>query len=524
MAMAAAARLEPEPTELIKYNSSQGRLLVIGTMQALEIASRFSGDLHLQRLLTEAVQVPDPVLAIIHQGGRALAIEGYLGNFRLTLGEPEAGNRESVKVDLILDLSTSPLLAMAMPPPGYLHAGDDESEIEAAIHSLCDLVGDFKKPAYINYDASICAHGRSGKIACTRCIDGCPAEAITSLVETVKVDPNLCQGGGLCATVCPSGAMQYSYPGSRDMQERIYTLLKHYGEAGGSDPIVLFYSEDDVDPAEFRGTNLLPVVVEELASIGLEVWLATLAFGARRLLLVSGESLPSKVRQMVEQELDTAHQIIAAMGYPTAAITLLPPESLAHPVEPMMPEITPAGLYALANKRESSYMAIDHLYQQAQRSRPMVQLSAGAPFGMAEVDAGRCTLCLSCVSACPGKALQSGQGEPQLKFIEANCLQCGICTHTCPEDAIWITPRLLFERSARIKSRLLYADEPFCCSVCARPFATVSVINQMQTKLQGHSMFQSDRARHRLTMCDTCRVVDVIQEGEALENGQSALL
>jgi len=94
-----------------------------------------------------------------------------------------------------------------------------------------------------------------------------------------------------------------------------------------------------------------------------------------------------------------------------------------------------------------------------------------------------------------------------------------MCTRTCPENAIWITPRLLFDRPARHKLRTLYGEDPFCCTSCGKPFATHSVIDSMFSKLQGHWMFQDERARKRLTMCEDCRVVDAVQDPDAMEAG-----
>lgn len=515
IALESLSRVSLEPTGLVQYHS-QGRVLVIGGVEALEVVPRLNGDLKPQVLLTDGVEKAG--VEALRQDGRALRIEGYLGNFQVHLGEGDKANSETIKVDLILDLTPSPLIGLEMTPPGYLYADGQEGAIDEAIKTLFSLVGAFDKPLYFEYDPSICAHARSGHVACNRCIEACPAQAITGLAEAIKVDPNLCQGGGICATVCPGGAIQYRYPSPWDTQEKIATLLRTYREQGGIEPIVVLFTEADADYADFSQGNLLPVMLEELASVGMDLWLATLAFGARRLLLVDGESMPSKVRNTVLAELSTAHEIVQAMGYRADSIALVSKESLDKAPELTMPAFKPAGFYALKDKRQSLYMAIDHLYEQAGRAKPMVSLSAGAPFGTAQVDKQRCTLCMACVSACPGKALQSGQGEPKLKFIEANCLQCGMCTHTCPEDAIWISPRLLFERSARIKARVLCEDQPFNCTACGKPFATGAVVMRMLTKLQGHRMFQSERARNRLKMCEECRVIDAIGDTEAMEN------
>ena len=73
----------------------------------------------------------------------------------------------------------------------------------------------------------------------------------------------------------------------------------------------------------------------------------------------------------------------------------------------------------------------------------VIALPEDAPFGAVTVDKDKCTLCMSCVSACPVSALQDNQAAPQLRFIEKNCVQCGLCEKTCPEDAIALVPRLL---------------------------------------------------------------------------------
>jgi ferredoxin len=173
------------------------------------------------------------------------------------------------------------------------------------------------------------------------------------------------------------------------------------------------------------------------------------------------------------------------------------------------------------SKRDAIYQAIDHLYQHLGKTREMVELPAGAPFGTAIIDEKRCTLCMSCVGACPGKALQDGSNReiPEIFFIESNCIQCGTCTQTCPETAIDISPRIIFDRELRNRSRVLNQDVPFACISCGKAFAPTSVIHKMNHKLKDHYMFQSSRALDRLKMCEDCRVADIVQDPEAM-NGR----
>ncbi|MCG7931694.1 MAG: 4Fe-4S binding protein [Candidatus Thiodiazotropha weberae] len=512
-AQAAMGRVRIEATGLVNYQS-RGRLAVIGDHRAMEVAPGLGDQLHPMVILTAGAE--EPGAPLVPLGGRAIEIDGYLGDFKIHLGEAGQANYELLAVDLVLDLSTEPLLDRAMTPPGYFHCAGDDAELDQVIGAMGEMKGQFEKPRYFDYDPQICAHGRSGKTACSRCLDVCPAEAISSLAETIEVNAYLCQGGGACATVCPSGAIRYVYPSVKDTLERLRKLLSVYRDAGGVDPLLLITGEGDQSFAEPALGNHLVMQVEELASVGLEVWLSALAYGARAVWLVDRQQMSAGVSDALQQQLTTAEEILTAMGYPAGVIRLVQPDQVeAHS---QMPELETAGFSGLGDKRQTAYLAIDHLYSQSKQAEPMASLSQGAPFGSVTVSSHACTLCFSCVGVCPGKALQSGSGEqPQLRFVEANCLQCGLCTSTCPEDAISIAPRLLFDAESRKQPRTLHEEQPFHCVSCGKPFATRSVIEKMRSRLSDHYMFQNERAIRRLSLCDECRVVDIAQDPDAMD-------
>jgi ferredoxin len=136
--------------------------------------------------------------------------------------------------------------------------------------------------------------------------------------------------------------------------------------------------------------------------------------------------------------------------------------------------------------------------------------AAGSPFGSLVVDPAKCTLCLSCVGACPESALADNPQQPQLRFTEKNCVQCGLCATTCPEQAITLQPRLWLAEGgkARKAARVLHEAAPFHCVRCAKPFGTLRAIENMIEKLGSHAAFQGAGA-DRLKMCSDCRVVDM---------------
>jgi ferredoxin len=102
-----------------------------------------------------------------------------------------------------------------------------------------------------------------------------------------------------------------------------------------------------------------------------------------------------------------------------------------------------------------------------------------------------------------------GVDQPMLKFLERNCVQCGLCSATCPEGAITLSARLLLTPQAR-EARVVNRTEPFNCVSCGKPFGTRQLVESMLGRLAGHSMFASEGALQRLRMCGDCRVVDMM--------------
>jgi len=472
------------------------------------------------------------------------------------------------RFDLVVDLQPRPQIALHQPPQGYFHAADDAALVDAALRARA-LVGEFEKAKFFEYRQKICAHTRNGQIGCTACIDVCSAAAITSDAATkgrtaaggIVVEPHLCVGCGACTTVCPSGALTYAAPRPHELGARIRTMLASYAGAGGGDAALLVHSREAgtaviealgraarIDAA-LHGVpaRVLPLDVWHTASVGIDLWLAAIAWGAAQVwVLVTDEEAPA-YREAIDAQMRVAEAILAGLGFAGEHFRIVGGGEVAR-LQPAAAPIGPASVatgeqtlrgdpalqrldaalrrspaatvrraasFAVqADKRTTLDLALEHLLREAPSPAEAIDLpapsAAPSPFGAVTVDRAKCTLCLACVGACPEGALLDHPDSPRLSFIERNCVQCGLCATTCPEDAIALVPRLLLADGgkARRQPRVLHEVEPFRCIRCAKPFGTAPAIEAMVARLSGHAMFQG-RAAARLQMCSDCRVIDL---------------
>jgi len=443
---------------------------------------------------------------------------------------------ETAEFDVVLDLREQSAFLRHAPPQGYLRGATPDNLLR-----LRDLVGEFEKPKFFTYQHKLCAHSRNEQVGCQACVDICSADAIRSdkTRQHIEVNPHLCVGCGACTTVCPSGALSYAYPRAPEQGRKFSTFLRTYRQAGGRAPVLLLHSQQagqhlieelgraaQLRVAHGLPARVIPVPLWHTASLGIDVWLGALLHGASQVwVLATGEEAP-QYREGLQAQMNQLQSLLDGLGYSTpdqpwvqwlqaSHVTELDAEvqrlTAATPrVEVALPlatfEVTPG-------KRSTLELALAHLIEHAPVLRRGTAPQAialpreGALWGSVQVDNQACTLCMSCVSACPAGALQDNPDTPQLRFVEKNCVQCGLCVKTCPENALTLVPRLLLTRE-RLQVRVLNETQPYGCVRCGKPFGTLKAVEAMLSRLSGHAMFQG-AALERLKMCGDCRVIDI---------------
>lgn len=534
-----AAAATPMPSITPVTLSSEGVALILGRDQiAVDVALKLSAKLDVTVILSslDGVMPPRRAEFPIRQG-RARNAQGWLGAFEVVIdgfAEPAVSSRDGLKAgrgkdgltsscDVLIDLTGGqPLFPAHDLRAGYLRADPASPAAVAELaFAASDLVGTFDKPKYIDFKPDLCAHSRSKITGCTRCLDLCPTGAIIPAGDHVAISAEICAGCGACAAACPTGAANYALPSPDALLLKLRTMLGTYRDAGGKDAVVLFHDADHgwglIEALARYGdglpANVLPVEVQEVTQVGIEAVAAIFAYGGAAVRFLT-RARPKHAIDGLHQTVTLANQLIGAQGFTRDAAGTIETDdpdlllAALHAIGRGSVSKTPSSFLPIGGKREIMMLALREMHRAAPVPVEVIALEKGAPFGRLQVKTEGCTLCLSCVSACPVSALGDNPDKPMLTFDESLCVQCGLCAATCPEHVIALEPRLDFNAFGA-KPVLLKQEEPAHCSECGKAFGVKSTIDRIAAKLEGkHWMFSGANADRLkvLRMCENCRV------------------
>src|SRR5215468_6226234 len=544
MAALLAAASEPAPAFPFVALSSEGVILIYGRDEvAVEAGQLLAEHLDVTVMITRPAQITPPATTSFPiVKGTIRNAKGHLGAFELAIDDyaaPRPSSRDALvfeaprngltsRCDIVLDLSGGqPLFPAHDLRDGYVRAdARDPAAMLRAVLKARDLVGTFDKPQYINFAAELCAHSRSKQTGCHRCLDLCPTGAIVPNGDHVKISAEICAGCGQCAAACPTSAASYALPPADTLLHKLRAMLQAYHQAGGERPVLLLHDGDHgaalIDALARHGdglpANVLPLAVNEITQVGLEAIVAAFAYGATavRFLL---RAKPLHDIAGLTQTIAMADPILAGLGFAGSRVATIEtddPDALGaalYGIAPAAAVAQPATFRTVGKRRDVLRFALSELHRVAPAPVDVIALPEGAPLGAVNVNVEGCTLCLSCVSACPTGALLDDPDRPALKFVEDACVQCGLCKATCPEKVITLQPQIDF-RASRASARLIKEEEPALCIRCSKPFGVKSTIEKVAAKLEGrHWMYPGGASRaDAIRMCADCRVITMSEQ------------
>lgn len=507
----------------VSYESG-GNTLIVGPTAIIESAAHQLTQMHSLTLLsTDGERASHPNLYF----ASSVQISGFLGTFEVLIeNQGQTYNLAKVALDhdcfdIVLDMTLSGCMSEEVPVPGYYPVGRGYPKLAEALEEIPTLMGTFDKPKFFRLDTDLCAHSSRGVKGCERCVDACPAGALSSegndkIGHRIAINPYLCQGVGTCATSCPTEAISYALPNPQETQKFIERTLANYHQAGGESPIVLICSSRhesyNVMALNALPDNVIPVVVEELPSVGIDSWFSALVNGATQVLFAASRFMPETILRVLNSEVGTAQALLTQIGLEKERVDILYLESLCETRPSLCEEPLCLSVGELhGNKRQRLFAALDALASQYPPQASVVTLPSSAPYGKVTCRTDDCTLCMGCVAVCPTRALHHDGDIPGLKFVEQDCVQCGLCSQACPENALTLEPQMNWDQSSRQQVSTLHEEKPALCLRCQKPFAPQSMIAMLQNKLRGHSHFADEASLNRIAMCEDCRVIDVFE-------------
>lgn len=327
---------------------------------------------------------------------------------------------------------------------------------------LTGVTKDFRRYSRLPYVFNDICEARRG---CSKCIDICPTKALHVTDGVVTVTEADCTVCGMCAAVCPVGAVQM--PELSDAA--LLGLLDEIDESTAPKKTLVLTCDS-------KAVKRRPwMVVEKVSSVGM--------VGPRQIAAAAASSLAGVAVVCPDGQCvgkDLAKTAVEAVGGSVK-------------VGPSSPFVTfvgdEGGIEKLAELHEASISRPPRAPRSGDKWKDYIAdltnlLAAdGSTSGLGLTKlavAESCTLCSACVKACPHGSLRLDQEH--LHFSASACTGCGLCVKICPEHSITLSEESK-EMSQVMRNEKVYEDEPVACAKCGAPLATAKFVNKVTSLL-----------------------------------------
>ena len=337
--------------------------------------------------------------------------------------------------------------------------------------------------------SELCARQRHRRSTCSRCVDLCPVGAIT-WEEGLEIDWEACTGCGICAAVCPTGALETKGPSNDELMVRIKQVI--------SDQDGVVFACPRAQGGCKGGAPCLTVSC--LGRLDESLLVGAVAYGAASVWLVDGAcaGCPQAVgRALAGAALTRSNALLQAFGVParvafrhdlpalpvagggrngsaqgvsrrglfkvlareTARVGEITAETVRDSHREHEPEARPRGDLprALPSRRLLLLAALKRLGSPAVSTFTGDKEGVFARFSLGDA----CTACQMCAFFCPTGALTRvvEGGRVGLAFRASHCTNCGLCRDICYRDSVLLWPVVDLDKVLSMSVDWLFAQE-----------------------------------------------------------------
>jgi ferredoxin len=284
-----------------------------------------------------------------------------------------------------------------------------------------------------------CVHAHIETASCCACVESCPQQAWHLDDDSLGIDVEACDGCGLCAPVCPQGAILHAHE----------PLLRQFNQT-----VIALAACEHTD---LNGEGIMPC----LHALGLHDLLKLYRQGVRGLMTSMGDcaQCPRQVnRTHLADVLTIVNANLTQRHYPAFTYQELSVDAWQTQRQQLTPPLSQQQLSRRHFLRRGLQNAVQEtlkwqglLPQDSEKFLPPGTLlpktaePANLPY-VPQIDSSRCDGCDACFNVCPHEVLFLDIDNPQYVIVAGQCTGCQICVDVCKPQAIhieqWMIPQV----------------------------------------------------------------------------------
>lgn len=319
-----------------------------------------------------------------------------------------------------------------------------------------------------------CVHAHIEQASCHACVDSCPRQAWQLTDDSLGIDAAACDGCGLCAPVCPQGAILHDHePAFRQLNQHFIALVA--------------CEQADIKPQAG--------VITCLHALGLHDVLKLYHQGIRGLVIAQGncETCARHPQATLQQAVEKVNISLKQRQQPTLVLRQLAASAWLEQYQQTQPPQSTEAIDRRHFLRQGLRQVVTEglklqglLPQDRERFSPPATLlpatdnPSDLPY-VPQINITRCDGCDTCFKICPHEALLFDPEAYHYVMVPEQCTGCQLCVDTCEKQAIsihnWITPqnnRLPLQQDrcrycgVRFHRPIERVSEQACCHICYR--------------------------------------------------------